>query len=128
MRRLLVFFFLLTQFAAAQPLPAKLALKQFGPAEGLPQPFIYALAQDRAGYLWLGTAEGLVRFDGTTFRTFTTREGLAEDFVTQLALAPRTGRLAVRHFQGGLSIELGIEGLGSSRQEVKEWERTQFYY
>ncbi|SET78527.1 hybrid sensor histidine kinase/response regulator [Hymenobacter actinosclerus] len=107
MRRLLVFFFLLTQFAAAQPLPAKLALKQFGPAEGLPQPFIYALAQDRAGYLWLGTAEGLVRFDGTTFRTFTTREGLAEDFVTRLVLDPRTGRLAVRHFQGGLSIERG---------------------
>ncbi|WP_190242671.1 two-component regulator propeller domain-containing protein [Hymenobacter lapidiphilus] len=92
MRRLLLLLFLLTRFAAAQPLPAKLALKQFGPAEGLPQPFIYALVQDRAGYLWLGTAEGLVRFDGTTFRTFTTREGLAEDFVTQLALAPRSGR------------------------------------
>ncbi|NVO83306.1 hybrid sensor histidine kinase/response regulator [Hymenobacter terrestris] len=107
MRCLLLLFFLLAQFATAQPLPARQALKQFGAAEGLPQPFIYALAQDRAGYLWLGTAEGLVRFDGTTFRTFTTREGLAEDFVTQLALNPLTGRLAVRHFQGGLSIENG---------------------
>ncbi|MBT2558094.1 response regulator [Hymenobacter sp. ISL-91] len=107
MRRLLLFFFLFAQFATAQPLPARQALKQFGPAEGLPQPFIYALAQDRAGYLWLGTAEGLVRFDGTTFRTFTAREGLAEDFVTQLALHPRTGRLLVQHFQGGLSIEDG---------------------
>ncbi|WP_019947609.1 hybrid sensor histidine kinase/response regulator [Hymenobacter aerophilus] len=107
MRCLLVFLLLLAQFAPAQPLPARQALKQFGLAEGLPQPFIYALAQDRAGYLWLGTAEGLVRFDGTTFRTFTTREGLAEDFVTQLALTPGTGRLAVRHFQGGLSVEQG---------------------
>ncbi|NVO31035.1 response regulator [Hymenobacter sp. P5342] len=107
MRCLLLILCLFTQFATAQPLPARQALRQFGPAEGLPQPFIYALVQDRAGYLWLGTAEGLVRFDGTTFRTFTTREGLAEDFVTQLALHPRTGRLVVRHFQGGLSIENG---------------------
>lgn len=103
MRRLLLLLCLLTRFAAAQPLPGQVFLKQFGPAEGLPQPFIYALAQDRAGYLWLGTAEGLVRFDGTEFVTFTTHEGLAEDFVTRLAISPRTGRLWVGHFQGGLS-------------------------
>ena len=36
-------------------------IRQFGPAEGLRPPFIYSLLQDRQGYLWLGTAEGLVR-------------------------------------------------------------------
>jgi len=29
--------------------------------------FVQALAQDRAGYLWVGSFEGLFRFDGTTF-------------------------------------------------------------
>ncbi|HLK96206.1 MAG TPA: two-component regulator propeller domain-containing protein, partial [Hymenobacter sp.] len=73
---------LLSQQSQAQTLPARQFLKQFGPAEGLATPFIYALAQDRQGYLWLGTAEGLVRYDGAEFVTFTVENGLAEDFVT----------------------------------------------
>ena len=106
-RRLLLLFCLFTHLAAAQPLPQRQFLKQFGAAEGLPQPFIYALAQDKAGYLWIGTAEGLVRFDGTTFQTFTTREGLAEDFVTRLSLDAGTGELWVGHYQGGVSVSQG---------------------
>ncbi|WBO83353.1 hybrid sensor histidine kinase/response regulator [Hymenobacter yonginensis] len=87
----------------AQPGQAQYYLKQFGPAEGLPQPFIYALAQDRQGYLWIGTAEGLVRYDGTEFKTYTTKDGLAEDFVTQLYVQPSTGQLWAAHYQGGAS-------------------------
>ena len=107
MRRLLLLLCLLAHFGTAQPLPGRAFLKQFEAAEGLAQPFIYALAQDPAGYLWIGTAEGLVRFDGTEFTTFTTREGLAEDFVTRLAVEPGTGRLWVGHYQGGLSVGRG---------------------
>ncbi|RSK35357.1 hybrid sensor histidine kinase/response regulator [Hymenobacter metallilatus] len=106
-RHLLLLFCLLTHFAVAQPLPQRQFLKQFGAAEGLPQPFIYALAQDCTGYLWIGTGEGLVRFDGTTFQTFTTREGLAEDFVTRLSLDAGTGQLWVSHYQGGVSVSQG---------------------
>ncbi len=32
------------------------------------------------------------------------------------------------YLKAGDVVELGIDGLGSSRQEVIEWERTQFYY
>ncbi len=35
--------------------------------EGLPRNTITALAQDRQGYLWLGTPNGLIRFDGVRF-------------------------------------------------------------
>lgn len=35
--------------------------------DGLPSTLIYAIAQTRNGYLWLGTSDGLVRFDGITF-------------------------------------------------------------
>ncbi|HEX8427781.1 hybrid sensor histidine kinase/response regulator [Hymenobacter sp.] len=78
-------------------------LRQFGAADGLPQPFVYALAQDHAGYLWIGTAEGLIRYDGTEFVAFTTKDGLAEDFVTTLYVEPRTSQLWVGHYQGGVS-------------------------
>lgn len=38
--------------------------------QGLPQNSARALCQTRDGYLWIGTDEGLVRFDGVRFTTF----------------------------------------------------------
>ena len=80
-------------------------LRQFGPTEGLRAPFIYALAQDRQGYLWLGTGDGLVRYDGSRFVSFTQKDGLAEDFVVSLRTDPATGYLWVGHYQGGISVK-----------------------
>jgi signal transduction histidine kinase/CheY-like chemotaxis protein/HPt (histidine-containing phosphotransfer) domain-containing protein len=91
---------------AAGPLRAQpVFLRQFGVAEGLSQPFIYALQQDAQGYLWLGTAEGLVRYDGSRFVTFTKKDGLAEDFTTGLWLDPKTSQLWARHYEGSISTK-----------------------
>ena len=38
--------------------------------DGLPQNSVTAMAQTRDGYLWLGTEEGAVRFDGVRFTIF----------------------------------------------------------
>src|SRR5438105_2661835 len=35
--------------------------------DGLPSTFIFAITQDRDGYLWLGTNTGPIRFDGVRF-------------------------------------------------------------
>jgi signal transduction histidine kinase/ligand-binding sensor domain-containing protein len=43
-------------------------------AQGLPQDSVRAIVQTPDGYLWVGTNEGLARFDGYDFLTFT-REG-----------------------------------------------------
>ncbi len=40
--------------------------------EGLPSQVVQAIAQTKDGYLWVGTKEGLARFDGTQFTTFGT--------------------------------------------------------
>ncbi len=39
--------------------------------DGLPHNVVHRLLAARSGYLWIGTQEGLVRFDGVRFRTFT---------------------------------------------------------
>ncbi|HSI91310.1 MAG TPA: two-component regulator propeller domain-containing protein [Adhaeribacter sp.] len=44
--------------------------------EGLPQSEVTSLAQDKNGYLWIGTMGGLSRFDGFRFYTLTTENGL----------------------------------------------------
>ena len=40
----------------------------WGVPQGLPQNSAYTLFQSRDGYLWFGTQEGLVRFDGLQFK------------------------------------------------------------
>ena len=42
----------------------------WGAERGLPGESITAIAQTSDGYLWIGTAKGLVRFDGLNFRQF----------------------------------------------------------
>lgn len=42
----------------------------WGQEEGLLQPTIYSILQTRDGFLWLGTQDSLVRFDGMHFREY----------------------------------------------------------
>ncbi len=46
------------------------ATKRWGSEDGLPFDNVLCVTQDHAGYLWLGTKEGLVRFDGVRAQTF----------------------------------------------------------
>ena len=48
----------------------------YGPAEGLQNLVVLSLAQDHAGYIWVGTEGGLYRYDGTHFRLMGQTEGL----------------------------------------------------
>ncbi|MEM7367692.1 MAG: histidine kinase [Bacteroidota bacterium] len=45
-------------------------LGHYTTVDGLPSNTIYQIEQDKDGYLWLGTDNGLVRFDGTQFRSY----------------------------------------------------------
>lgn len=45
-------------------------LESWDDENGLPQNSVYALLQTSDGYLWLGTEEGLIRFDGIHFTTY----------------------------------------------------------
>lgn len=45
------------------------------PDLGLADPMVYAFAQDREGYLWIGTQGGLNRYDGYRFISYTHRDG-----------------------------------------------------
>jgi ligand-binding sensor domain-containing protein len=46
------------------------SFRHYGPAEGLTNVVVYSLLQDREGFLWAGTPNGLFRFDGCEFRRF----------------------------------------------------------
>ena len=59
---------------------------------GLPQDTIRAIAQTTDGNLWLGTDEGLARFDGYEFAVFNKDNGdLPSNSIAALAAAPDGG-------------------------------------
>ena len=61
--RILAFALTAPTVLAAQILP----VRTWGLREGLPHERVSALFEDSRGFLWVGTWEGLVRFDGDTF-------------------------------------------------------------
>ena len=53
--------------------------------EGLAQSQVYAMIEDRYGYIWLGTqGGGVCRFDGKNFTQYSTRHGLVNNYVESL--------------------------------------------
>ena len=69
--------------------------------DGLPQNSVNAIAQTDDGYLWVGTQEGLGRFDGVRFTVFDTSNtpGLPGNLVTALR-TDRHGALWIGTEQG----------------------------
>jgi len=45
-------------------------LERLGTENGLPSNTIYSIVQDKRGYLWLGTNDGLSRYDGYEFKNY----------------------------------------------------------
>ena len=87
------------------------SLRTFGQLDGLGNMAVMALAQDRDGYLWVGTENGLFRYDGSRFRHFGKAQGLSDGHVTALHVDP-AGRLwaaterGVSHFDGRSFVAL----------------------
>ena len=52
------------------------SFKRYDQDSGLLDQNVRALFQDRTGFLWVGTDNGLFRYDGSRFRSFTTADGL----------------------------------------------------
>ena len=80
-------------------------LRFFGMAEGLSSPSATCLAEDSTGFIWVGTSEGLNRFDGVNFKVYQTdtATGMHADHI--LSLMHLGGdRLLVGLNVGGLAM------------------------
>src|SRR5580704_14010266 len=53
--------------------------------EGLMQSQATCLAQDKTGYLWIGTLGGLSRYDGRNFTNYSIKNGLLNNSVWAVA-------------------------------------------
>src|SRR5512140_2731339 len=64
--------------------------------QGLSEQKVYKLFQDSKDYIWLGTANGLSRFDGKKFENFSSRDNLSSGGVKTIS-EDTTGQIWFGH-------------------------------
>lgn len=74
--------------------------------DGLPSAFISSLSTHRDGTVWIGTASGLCRYNGTAVAVYSTINGLAENAVKSV-LCDSRGRLWLGHDNGEITQSNG---------------------
>lgn len=63
----ILFLFLLSTF---QLIAQSHSVKRLGIEQGLSNNYVVSITQDKQGFLWFATEEGLNKFDGTRFTTY----------------------------------------------------------
>lgn len=91
MKAFLFFLFVILLYFPVSALNLEIPLNQsmhssWTTKEGLPSDSINDIIQDKTGYIWIGTFNGLIRFDGINFITFSKYEkhGFKSNSVTSL--------------------------------------------
>src|SRR5271167_4978923 len=97
--------------------------RTFTQSDGLTDLTITSVLQDRTGFLWIGTNNGLFRYDGHRFRRFGVESGLSSASVWSLVetddgaiwvgslsgVSRRTGDRFVPESPGGIFPSLGSQ-------------------
>src|ERR1035437_7052373 len=74
----------------------------YGVKQGLSEQKVYTLLQDSKDYIWLGTANGLSRFDGKKIENFTSGDNLAAGGVKSIT-EDSLGYIWFGHLNGGIT-------------------------
>ncbi|RYZ20801.1 MAG: hypothetical protein EOO10_22920, partial [Chitinophagaceae bacterium] len=75
MRKTLHIILLLLLTARVSAQPRQYVFNRLSSREGLASNFVYTIFQDKKGFMWFGTANGLQRYDGRKIIRFTPPPG-----------------------------------------------------
>lgn len=92
---------------------ATLKFDRFTSEHGLSDNYVLCIAQDRRGFMWFGTRDGLNRYDGYSFVTFRHRPGdptSLPDGSIKCLYEDRLGRLWIGTHSGGLALMDNVTG------------------
>ncbi len=83
---------------------AQYKIKQYNTLNSnLPHDLCYGLEQDANGFIWIGTDDGLARFNGSYFKNFTSKDGLFSNYVIDITTYAKD-TLALVTWGGGMQL------------------------
>jgi ligand-binding sensor domain-containing protein/serine phosphatase RsbU (regulator of sigma subunit) len=95
---ILLFFF---SFLTSHAFPQDYNFLNFNSEDGLAQSYVYSIIQDLHGYLWVGTGNGVSRYNGFKFENYLNSDSSADNVIT---CSISDGEyLWFGHMNGGLS-------------------------
>lgn len=100
--RLLVWLVLFLTVSVNQLKAQKYFFDNYSIKQGLSEQKVYTLLQDSKDYIWLGTANGVSRFDGRNFVNFTSHDSLSSGGV-KCIIQDSLGYIWLGHLNGGIS-------------------------
>ena len=102
------------------------ALFHYTTADGLPSNECYEILQDRDGYIWISSDNGLSRFDGLEFRNYGTEEGLLDKTILIMHEDHR-GWIWLSTFSGNFYILRGDTIAPYAHNHLIQQVRNRFY-
>jgi ligand-binding sensor domain-containing protein len=89
----------ITMFCVSNFLVAQMpSYVQYETSNGLPSNEIYCIKQSQQGFLWLGSDAGLIRYDGTRFKTYTNNQSRGNS--VSCLREDKLGRMWCTNFSG----------------------------
>jgi len=99
----------------AQPVPP--TPRQLTVFDGLPSNTVNRMTEDRQGYLWIATNDGLARFDGRSYRIWRAEDGLRDNQIWTV-LADARNRMWIG------TENAGLVRLSADRQHIDVFDRS----
>ncbi len=124
MKKLIVIFFLFCCTAQAQY--KKPYFNALTVQSGLPENFVQATLEDKNGYLWIGTQNGLVRYDGYRFKPypiFNAKGNIVSPVAVKHLMQDRKGKIWAHTRENGIySYDAQADKFASLPFDVKTLE------
>ena len=97
-----IIFFFLIFLSAGNSFSQEYRIRNYSGRQGISHPFVYTINQDSWGYIWVGTGEGVCRFDGFVFNTEIKQDSLDHE-VAGISYRDSTGTLWFGYYSGNIS-------------------------
>lgn len=99
-------FFILTVFCLIQVFEVYSqtpSYYHYTSSDGLASSTVYQIIQDRDGFIWFGTSNGISKFDGQHFTTYRTNDGLNSNSIISLTEG-NAGEIYIGNYEKGINV------------------------